>query len=420
MTPATPAEKDFASGDLMSGPLSGLRVLDLTRVLAGPGATQALGDMGAEVIKIEKPNAGDDTRAWGPPYLKDAAGNDTSESAYYLCANRNKKSVALDFTKPEGLVLLLRLLEGCDVLVENFKPGSLEKHGLSYTQLREKFPRLIYCSLTGFGHAGPYHHRPGYDYMIQAMGGIMSLTGEADGEPHKMAIAYADVMTGLQAINGILAALYAREKTGKGQMIDIALLDTQVAGLWNIGLNYLTNGQPPKRMGNAHASIVPYQVFECTDGHVVLAVGNDRQFADFCVFAKLGQLVEDPRFKHNDDRVRHRDELVPLIRNVMAQHAKQYWVEGLEKINVPCGAVNTLPEVFADPQVIARGMVTEMTHPLSAKPVKLLANPLKFSDTPVTYRLPPPVLGQHTQDVLKNMLGLNDIDINALSQKGVI
>ena len=256
--------------------------------------------------------------------------------------------------------------------------------------------------------------------MIQTMSGILSLTRPADGEPCKMAIAYADVMTGLQAMSGILAALYAREKTGRGQMIDISLLDTQVAGLWNIGLNYLTNGAPPKRMGNSHASIVPYQVFAVSDGHVVLAVGNDRQFADFCSFAGLADLANDARFKHNDDRVRHRDDLIPLIREVIARHPKQYWIDGLEKINVPCGAVNTLPEVFADPQVIARGMVTEMPHPTSAKPIKLLANPLKFSDTPVSYRLSPPTLGQHTQDVLKSMLELTDADINMLSQKGVI
>lgn len=401
------------------GPLAGLRVFDLTRVLAGPGATMMLGDLGAEVIKIEKPGAGDDTRSWGPPFLKDAAGNDTTESAYYLCANRNKKSVTLDFTTPQGLAIAKQLIAGCDILVENYKTGGLDKYGLGYEQLKKEFPRLIYCSLTGFGHDGPYKQRPGYDFMIQAMGGIMSVTGEPQGAPHKMAIAYADVLTGMYALNGILAALYHREKTGKGQFIDIALLDSQVAALWNVGQNYLTSGAAPKRMGNAHASIVPYEAFEANDGWLVLAVGNDRQFHDFCAYAGRADLASDARFVRNADRVRHRDTLVPVVRDIIATQSVDHWVTGLEKINVPCGRVNTLPEVFNDPQVVARGGIAEMQHPLAPAPIKLLANPLKLSDTPVSYRHAPPTLGEHTDDVLDS-LGIDHATRASLRTQGVI
>ena len=394
-------------------------MFDLTRVLAGPGATMMLGDLGAEVIKIEKPGAGDDTRSWGPPFLKDADGNDTSESAYYLCANRNKKSVTLDFTTPQGLAVAKQLIGQCDILVENYKTGGLDKYGLGYEQLKKEFPRLIYCSLTGFGHYGPYKQRPGYDFMIQAMGGIMSVTGAPDGAPHKMAVAYTDVLTGMYALNGILAALYHREKTGQGQFIDIALLDSQVAALWNLGQNYLTSGATPKRMGNAHASIVPYEAFEARDGWLVLAVGNDRQFADFCTFAGRSDLAHDARYAKNADRVRHRDVLVPIVRDMIAQHSVEHWVVGLERLNVPCGRVNTLPDVFADPQVIDRGGVTEMTHHLSPTPIKLLANPLKFSDTPVNYRHAPPTLGQDTDAVLDNF-GIDATTRADLRSKGVI
>lgn len=399
-----------------TGPLAGLRVLDLTRILAGPGATQALGDMGAEVIKIEKPGAGDDTRGWGPPFLQDAAGNDTSESAYYLCANRNKKSVSIDISKPEGLALVKKLLATCDVLVENYKTGGLAKYGLAYDQLKDEFPRLVYCSLTGFGHTGPYAHHAGYDFAVQAMGGIMSLTGPVDGAPYKMAVAYTDVMTGQNALAGILAALYHREKTGLGQHIDIALLDTQVAALWNVGQNYLTSGQAPRRMGNTHPSIVPYEAFEAKDGWLVLAVGNDRQFHSFCAFAKRPELAADPRFARNADRVRHRDTLAPLLHAIIAGESVAHWVEGLDALDVPCGPVNSVPQVFADPQVQARGGIAEMRHPLSDAPIRLLANPLKFSRTPVSYRHAPPLLGEHTQEVL----GLDDAATQDLKAKGVI
>lgn len=402
-----------------TGPLAGVRVFDLTRVLAGPGATMMLGDMGAEVIKIEKPRAGDDTRGWGPPFLKDSDGNDTSESAYYLCANRNKKSVTLDFTTPEGLAIAKQLIAQCDVLVENYKTGGLDKYGLGYEQLKKEFPHLIYCSLTGFGHYGPYKQRPGYDFMIQAMGGIMSLTGEPDGAPYKMAVAYTDVLTGMYAMSGILAALYNREKTGKGQFIDIALLDSQVAALWNMGQNYLTSEANPKRMGNAHASIVPYEAFKAQDGWLVLAVGNDRQFQDFCTFAGRADLAHDARYTRNADRVQHRDVLVPIVRDIIAQHKVEHWVTGLERLNVPCGRVNTLPEVFADPQVQERGAVVEMAHHLAPTPIKLLANPLKFSDTPVNYRHAPPTLGEHTDSVL-DAFGIDVATRASLRDKGVI
>lgn len=412
--------RPFASQtDPHTGPLAGLRVFDLTRVLAGPGATMMLGDMGADVIKIEKPGAGDDTRSWGPPFLKDADGNDTGESAYYLCANRNKKSVTLDFTTPEGLAVAKKILAHCDVLVENYKTGGLDKYGLGYEQLKKEFPRLIYCSLTGFGHSGPYKQRPGYDFMIQAMGGIMSLTGEPDGAPHKMAVAYADVLTGMYATNGILAALYHREKTGQGQFIDIALLDSQVAALWNLGQSYLTSGADPQRMGNAHASIVPYEAFRASDGWLVLAVGNDRQFHDFCDYAGRPDLAADARYARNADRVRHRDTLVPVVRDIIARQCVSHWVNGLEARNVPCGRVNTLPEVFADAQVQARGAVVEIAHPLSPAPVRLLANPLKLSATPVSYRHAPPMLGEHTDDVLASF-GIDDAARAALRGKGVI
>lgn len=406
--------------DKNTGPLKGLRVFDLTRVLAGPSATQVLGDMGAEIIKIERPDEGDDTRKWGPPYLKDKDGKDTSESAYYLCANRNKKSVTIDFTKPEGVALAKKLIATCDILVENFKTGSLDKYGLGYDQLKAEFPCLIYCSITGFGHTGPYKARAGYDYLVQGMGGIMSLTGPADGEPCKMAVAYTDIMTGQNAMTGILAALYHREKTGQGQMVDVCLLDTQVASLYNIGQNYLTSGKPPKRMGNQHPSIVPYQVFEATDGHLILAVGNDHQFSAFCVFAKQPALAADPRFATNRDRVANRDALIPLLQEIFSQHSIDYWTEGLEKCGVPCGPVNTLPRVFSDPQVIARDMTVEMDHPFSPTPVRLLASPFKFSETPVSYRKAPPTLGADTDDVLKSALSLSDAEITNLRVKGVI
>ncbi len=403
-----------------TGPLNGIRVFDLTRILAGPSATQILGDLGAEILKIEKPAHGDDTRKWGPPFVTDENGRDTTESAYYLCANRNKKSVTLDFTTPGGLAIAKKLVGSCDILFENYKTGSLDKYGLGYAQLKDEFPRLIYCSLTGFGQTGPYRENAGYDYLVQGMGGIMSLTGPAEGPPCKMAIAYTDIMTGQMALAGILAALYHREKTGQGQYIDVSLLDTQVAALYNVGQSFLTDGKPPQRMGNAHASIVPYEAFAASDGYIILAVGNDRQFTDFCTFAKKPELAGDPRFAKNSDRVRNRAIIVPIVREIIAAESVNYWVSGLEKQGVPCGPVNTLDRVFADPQVQARGMTVQMQHPATPQPVRLLASPLKFSATPVSYRCPPPLLGADTDSVMKDILCLQDHEISTLRTQGVI
>ncbi|MBI1216640.1 MAG: CoA transferase [Alphaproteobacteria bacterium] len=403
-----------------TGPLKGIRVFDMSRILAGPSATQILGDMGADVLKIEKPGQGDDTRTWGPPFVKDRAGHDTRESAYYLSCNRNKRSLALDFTKPEGLALAKKLIGQSDILFENYKAGSLAKYGLSYEQLKEEFPKLIYCSLTGFGHDGPYKDLAGYDFLIQGMGGIMSLTGPADGMPYKIGVAYADLFAGLYALNAILAALYSREKTGKGQFIDVSLLDVQVATLSNAGQYYLTGGKVTPRMGNAHPTIVPYEAFAASDGYIILAVGNDKQFRAFCDFAGKPALAEDPRFSGNSDRVRNRAEIVPLVREIIARHPRQYWIENLEKRGVPCGPVNDLAQVFANPQVQARRMVTQMDHPQSDAPIDLISSPLRFSETPVSYRHAPPVLGADTDDILTTRLNLSPDDIETLRQKGVV
>ncbi|HYD17697.1 MAG TPA: CaiB/BaiF CoA-transferase family protein [Patescibacteria group bacterium] len=403
-----------------TGPLKGIRVFDMSRILAGPSATQILGDMGAEVLKIEKPGQGDDTRKWGPPFVKDASGADTTESSYYLSANRNKKSLSLDFTTPEGLAIAKKLIGTCDILFENYKAGSLDKYGLGYAQLKADFPRLIYCSLTGFGHNGPYKDLAGYDFLIQGMGGIMSLTGPADGMPHKIGVAYCDLLTGLYALNGILAALYHREKTGKGQFIDIALLDSQVATLSNAGQYYLTSGKVTPRMGNAHPTIVPYEAFRAKDGDIILAIGNDKQFAAFCDFAARPELAADPKFAENKNRVRNRAEIVPLVAEIIAQQPQRYWIENLEQRGVPCGPVNTLDKVFNDPQVQARGMVTEMPHAATPAPVKLIASPLRFSETPVSYRHAPPMLGANTDEILTSELDMSPAEIQKLRSKGVL
>lgn len=413
-------ENTILSGVQNTGPLKGIRVFDMTRILAGPSATQILGDMGADILKIEKPGQGDDTRKWGPPFVKDKDGKDTTESSYYLSANRNKKSLSLDFTKPEGLAIAKKLLSTCDILFENYKSGTLEKYGLGYEQIKKEFPRLIYCSLTGFGHTGPYKDLAGYDFLIQGMGGIMSLTGPADGEPCKIGVAQTDLITGLYALSGILAALYAREKTGKGQFIDISLLDAQVASLSNAGQYYLTSGKVTPRMGNAHPTIVPYEAFAASDGYIILAIGNDKQFQDFCAFVNRADLYQDARFAENKNRVKNRSVLIPIVRDILKQKPGKYWINELEKRGVPCGPVNDLAQVFADPQVQARDIVTNMIHPLSPDQIKLIANPLRFSETPVTYRNPPPVLGADTNAILKQELALTDQDISNLKQKGVV
>jgi crotonobetainyl-CoA:carnitine CoA-transferase CaiB-like acyl-CoA transferase len=405
----------------MTGPLHGLRVFDLTRVLAGPTCTQILGDLGAEVIKIERPGSGDDTRKFGPPFLKDGAGRETAESAYFLSSNRNKRSVTLDLTQPEGQGLARRLVARCDVLVENFKHGGLAKYGLSYEQLKADFPGLVYCSITGFGQTGPYAAKPGYDVLIQGMGGFMSITGAPDGAPQKAGIPIADLMAGMYAAVAVNAALRHREATGEGQYIDIGMLDTQVAMLSMQGLNYLSTGKTPKRLGNAHPNIVPYQTFATADGDIILAVGNDAQFQRFCAFAGVAELAGDERFSTNAARVRNRDELTERLAPVLAGQPSRYWIEGLETRNVSCGPINTIDQVFADPQVVARGMKLEMPHPAAGEaPVPLIASPIRMSATPPSYAYPPPLLGQHTDEVLQELLGLGQEELAALRERGVI
>ena len=405
----------------MTGPLHGLRVFDLTRILAGPTCTQILGDLGAEVIKIERPGSGDDTRRFGPPFLKDGAGRETAESAYFLSSNRNKRSVTLDLTQPEGQALARRLVGHCDVLVENFKHGGLAKYGLGYAQLEAECPGLVYCSITGFGQTGPYASKPGYDVLIQGMGGFMSLTGAPDGAPQKAGVPIADLMAGMYAAVAINAALRHREATGEGQYIDIGMLDTQVAMLTIQGLNYLATGQAPKRLGNAHPNIVPYQTFATADGDIILAVGNDAQFQRFCAFAGVAELADDEKFSTNEARVRNRDELIERLAPVLAGRASRHWIEGLAARNVSCGPINTLDQVFADPQVVARGMKLEMPHPaVGGAPVPLIASPIRMSATPPSYRHPPPMLGQHTDEVLGELLGLDQAELAALRERGVI
>lgn len=391
---------------LTPGALDGIRVLDLSRVLAGPWCTQTLADLGAEVIKIERPGSGDDTRGWGPPFLKDQAGHDTAEAAYYLGTNRNKRSVTIDIAHPEGQALVRRLVDGCDVMIENFKVGDMARYGLDAATLRAARPRLVYCSITGFGQTGPYRDRAGYDYAVQGMGGLMSVTGERDdlpgGGPQKVGVAVADLFTGMYATVAILAALRHRDASGQGQVIDMALLDTQVAMLANLGANYLVTRQPPKRAGNAHQNIVPYQVFEVADGHLILAVGNDGQFEKFCAVAGCPELAADPRFAKNADRVRHRATLVPLLADRLKTRPRADWLAALEAAKVPCGPINDLGDVFADPQVQQRGMTSRIAHPLAGA-VELVSSPMKLSATPPTLRRPPPLLGEHTDEVLQEL-----------------
>lgn len=393
-------------GKTNEGALANIRVLDLSRILAGPSATQLLGDLGADVIKVERPDEGDDTRKWGPPYIADSEGNPTNESAYYLAANRNKRSIAIDLASEAGRQLIHQLLAKADVLVENYKAGGLAKYGLSYEQLRARYPRLIYCSITGFGHTGPYASRPGYDFLIQGMGGIMSLTGEPGGEPMKVGVGIADVMTGMYASVGILAALQHRNATGEGQHIDISLLDTQIAWLVNAGTNYLADRKLPTRLGNGHPNIVPYQVFPTADASMILAVGNDAQFRRFCQVAQAEALADDPRYATNVQRIAHREALCARVSELLRAQPRSHWLEQLESAGVPCGPVNDLDDVFSDPHVIARG--SELRMPCEwaeGGEVRLLANPLKMSATPPSYRRPPPRLNEHADSVLAEWLG---------------
>ncbi|MEL7561138.1 CaiB/BaiF CoA-transferase family protein [Stutzerimonas chloritidismutans] len=407
----------------MPGALSHIRVLDLSRVLAGPWCGQILGDLGAEVIKVERPHTGDDTRHWGPPYLKDQQGENTSEAAYYLSANRNKQSLTLDFTQPEGQRIIRELVAQCDVLLENFKVGGLAAYGLDYESLKAINPKLVYCSITGFGSDGPYAQRAGYDFMIQGLGGLMSLTGRAEDEegagPVKVGVALTDILTGLYATVGVLAALNHREQHGVGQHVELALLDVQVACLANQAMNYLTTGVPPKRMGNAHPNIVPYQDFPTADGDIILTVGNDRQFRKFAEVAGHLEWADDPRFATNKARVAHRKELVPMIRQVTVFRSTAEWVAVLEQAGVPCGPINDLAQVFADPQVQARGLRVEMPHPLAGS-VPQVASPIRLSESPVEYRKAPPLLGEHSEALLQRLLGCAPEQIDTLRRAGVI
>jgi len=394
----------------------------MSRVLAGPWAGQVFADLGAEVIKIERPGSGDDTRSWGPPYLKDAAGNDTHEAAYFLAANRGKKSVTLDIARPEGQAVVRSLVAQCDVLLENYKAGDLARYGLGYEDLRALNPGLIYCSITGFGQSGPMRQVAGYDFIIQAMGGLMSITGERDGPagggPQKVGVAVADIMTGLYSTIAVLAALAHRTQTGEGQYIDMALLDVQVAALANMNMNYLVSGKVPQRHGNAHANIVPYQVFDAADGQFVLAVGNDSQFAKFCEAAGCA-FHTDPRFGRNADRVRNRAMLVPLLADILRTRSVAEWVALLEPLGIPVGPINDLAQVFTHPQVRHRGMRLDLPHPLSGS-VPQVASPIKMSATPPSYAAPPPLLGQHTREVLRERLGLSDEELDRLQANGTI
>lgn len=391
--------------DTPTGPLSGIRVLDLTRVLAGPSSTQLLGDYGADIVKVERPGRGDDTRAWGPPYVKDANGNDTSESAYYMAANRNKRSIALDMSTPEGAETIRQLAVKCDILVENFKTGGLKKYGLDYDSIKSINPSIVYCSITGYGQTGPNAGLAGYDLMAQGYGGIMSLTGEPNGEPMKVGVGVADIMCGMYASTAILAALRHRDQTGEGQHIDVALVDSQIAWLTNEGVNYLTSGEVPKRRGNQHPNIVPYQVFEVSDGHLNIAVGNDNQFANFCAAIGHPDIATDPRFTVNIDRITNREALSEILVPIIKLIDKTTMLYAMNAAGVTCGPIHTLDEVFASDQVEAREMKITMPHPQSGTgTVDLIGNPVKFSETPVTYRHAPPVCGADTNEILNDWL----------------
>ena len=407
----------------MPRPLSHIRVLDLSRVLAGPWASQNLADLGAEVIKVERPGSGDDTRGWGPPWLKDAEGRDTTDSSYFLSVNRGKKSLTLDISKPEGQDIIRALAEKSDVLIENYKVGSLARYGLGYEDIRKISPKIIYCSVTGFGQSGPYAPRPGYDFVFQGMGGLMSITGERDelpgGGPQKVGIALTDILCGMYASVAICAALTHCERTGVGQYIDMALLDCMVAFNANQIHGYFASGNLPKRFGNAHPNVVPYQVFPCKDGHIILATGNDSQFASFCKVTGHHELAEDERFRLMTGRIVNRDILIPMIADIMRTRDMQDWIVILEAANVPCGPINNMQQVFEDPQVRHRELKKEIPHPLGIA-CPTVASPMRFSETPVEYNIPPPLLGQHTRDVLRELLGMDRQAVDALAKKGVV
>lgn len=403
--------------------LSHLKILDLSRVLAGPWCTQNLADLGADVIKVERPESGDDTRHWGPPFLKDEQGQETSEAAYYLAINRNKRSITLDIAHPEGQAIIRELVKTCDVVIENYKVGQLKKYGLDYDSLKAIKPDLIYCSITGFGQTGPYAHRAGYDFIVQGMGGFMSVTGEREdlpgGGPQKAGVAIADIFTGMYATSAILAALIHRAQTGEGQAIDLALLDVQVATMANVASNYLISGVPPKSWGNASPNIVPYQTFKASDGWIIVATGNDSQFRHFVEAGGQAMLADDPRFASNPDRVTHRELLVPLLQSMVAQKTKQEWISLLEAAGVPCGPINNFQEVFENEQVQARGLKMTLAHPLAGQ-VPLVRSPMRLSKTPVVEKSAPPLLGEHTREILQKDLGMDDAKIAHLEALGII
>ena len=404
----------------MAGVLDGVRVLDLSRILAGPWSTQLLADLGAEVIKIERPGVGDDTRTWGPPFAENEGGK---EAAYFMSANRGKKSLTLDFTKPEGRDVIYKLVESCDVLVENFKYLGLEKYGLDYTRIQAINPKIIYCSITGFGQTGPLKSRAGYDFLMQGMGGLMSITGEAEteahGGPQKVGVAVADLFTGLYASNAIIAALFHCLKTGEGQYVDLALLDCQVAVLANQAMNAFVSGDTPKRMGNAHINIVPYQVFEASDGHLILAVGNDLQFGKFCEIAGCAELASDARFATNPARVANRNILIPMLEEIMLKRGRDEWIGLFESAAVPCGPINTINQVFEEEQIQARALKVNLPH-ATLGTVPLVGCPIKYSNTPIEYTQGPPTLGEHTHQVLKDIVMLEETDIKLLKEKNII
>lgn len=407
----------------MGGPLGHVRVLELSRVLAGPWAAQTLADLGASVIKVEKPGTGDDTRTYAPPYAANRDGSHSGESAYFLSTNRGKRSVTIDFIHPEGQKLVQVLAAKSDVVIENFKVGGLAKYGLDYPSLQPLNPGLIYCSITGFGQTGPYRHKPGYDFMIQGIGGLMSITGEPDqrpgGGPMKVGVAVADIFTGLYAAIAILGALAHRDRTGTGQHIDLALLDTQVAVLANQAMNYLVTGVAPQRLGNAHPNIVPYQVFAARDGHIIVAVGNENQFARMCEVIGRPELASDARFASNASRVHNREELVAIVQGIFVTRTMRDWLQALERAGVPCGPINTVADVFADPQVQARGLKLDLPHP-SIGSVPSVANPIKYSMTPIDYRSAPPMLGADTDEILREMLGVTPAEIARLRKAGIV
>jgi formyl-CoA transferase len=405
------------------GPLAGIRVLDMSRILAGPWVGQLLADLGAEVIKIERPGKGDDTRAWGPPFVKDRDGKDTSDAAYFMCANRGKKSLTLDIAKTEGQQIIRELAQKSDVLIENYKVGDLKRYGLDYDALSALNPRLVYCSITGFGQTGPYRDRAGYDYLVQGMGGIMSMTGEREdrpgGGPQRVGVAIADLMTGMYSTVGIVSALHERTTSGLGQYIDMALLDTQVAWLANQNANYLIGGQVPQCIGNEHPNVMPYQTFRTQDGNMIIATGNDGQYQRLCEAAGVPDAAADPRFATNALRIANRDACTAILAQALQKKTTTAWVKLLETVGVPCGPINRLDEVYANPQVQHRGMKIDVPHP-KAGSVPLVANPIKFSRTPIAYDRPPPLVGEHVEDVLRDLLGKSDVEIAALREKKIL